>query len=257
MASHTGSTVFPKPIEEYGVLGYFGDNVVIAERANWRRQRKVTAPAFCSKVFERLWTDMADITREMVQEEKWDQRTNAFLQSGEARFTPHGEYMPVEGEIYFPNVVDITLRMALAAIAKTGFGIDFEWRTGESFTNTCKGFGDPFYSSALRALLKFTHTVLSFTLPWALRDYLLRFLIDSSHDSATAASTGDLSNTILAKICILALKILQGPNQTPRPTMRLQEALHLVAKESTLKLAMASLPSVSPYYYFVGNFPHI
>ena len=253
MASHTGSTVFPKPIEEYGVLGYFGDNVVIAERANWRRQRRVTAPAFCSKVFERLWNDMADITREMMHEEKWDKRTDSFLPSSEARFTAKGEYVPAEGEIYFPNVVDVTLRMALAAIARTGFGIDFEWRTGESFTSTCKGFGDSFFSSALRTLCSSAHAVLSLILPHALRDYFLHLMI--ARDPATSMSTGNRSDTISARLYTIALDILRGPPQIPQQAMRLQEALHLVAKESTLKLAMASLPSVSPLF-FPGNHSH-
>jgi len=247
MASHTGSTVFPKPIEEYGVLSYFGDNVVIAERANWRRQRRATAPAFCSKVFERLWIDMADITREMMHEEKWDKRTDGFLPSSNGRFTAKGEYIPAEGEIYFPNVVDVTLRMALAAIARTGFGIDFEWRTGESFTSTCKGFGDSFSSSALRTLCSFAHAVISFILPHALRDYLLHHII--ARDSATPVSTGNRFNTISTRLYAMALDILRGPPQAPQQTMRLQEALHLVAKESTLKLAMASLPSVSTYFF--------
>lgn len=247
MASHMGSTIFPKPIEEYGVLGYFGDNVVIAEGANWRRQRKVTAPAFSSKVFERLWTDMAEITREMISEEKWDQRTESFTLRPSPQFTPEGEYVPSEGEIYFPNVVDLTLRMALAAIARTGFGIDFEWRTGESFTNTCKNFGDSFYSTALRTIYTFAHATLKLIIPSSVHMYLLEFLPNSSHQTTTPS----FSNGIVAQLRSAAFAIVHGPIQTPQTPpdqMRLQEALHLVAKESTLKLAMASLPSVSLLY---------
>jgi cytochrome P450 len=61
-ASHQ---VFPKPIEGYIVLSSFGNNLVIVEHENWRRQRRVTAPAFPSKVFKRLWIDMHDIVEEM------------------------------------------------------------------------------------------------------------------------------------------------------------------------------------------------
>ena len=243
IASHAGSTVFPKPIEEYGVLGYFGDNVVIAEGSNWRRQRKVTAPAFSSKVFERLWTDMADITREMVNEEKWDQRTEGFVPPIAPSFDANGEYTPAEGEIYFPNVVDVTLRMALAAIARTGFGIDFEWRAGESFTNTCKSFGDSFYFTTFQAICRLGHATLNLILPHSVHMYLIRLLMADSRHATKASSLGSL---ILANLRSIALNIVQGPVQAPQEKMRLQEALHLVAKESTLKLAMASLPSVSP-----------
>lgn len=237
MASHVGSTVFPKPIEEYGVLGYFGDNVVIAEGANWRRQRKVTAPAFSSKVFERLWVDMADITREMIQQENWDRRTEDFVPPPSPQFTPEGEYIPAEGEIYFPNVVDITLRMALAAIARTGFGIDFEWRTGESFTNTCQSFGESFYSTTLRVIYTIAHVTLKLILPTSVHTLLLHSL---RRDPKPAQSS---ANGLVGRLHLLAVNIVHGPAQLPQEKMRLQEALHLVAKESTLKLAMASLPS--------------
>ena len=37
---------FPKPLEQYKVLSFFGSNIVITEDEEWKRQRKITAPAF-------------------------------------------------------------------------------------------------------------------------------------------------------------------------------------------------------------------
>jgi len=257
MASHTGSTVFPKPIEEYGVLSYFGDNVVIAERANWRRQRRVTAPAFCSKMFERLWTDMADITREMMRQENWEERTDGFVSSCNAQFTPQGGYIPAQGEIYFSNVVDVTLRMALAAIARTGFGTDFEWRSGESFTNTCENFGDSFYSWAFQPFLNLAHSAFHLILPPAIRNYLRLSMDDSFNDPATLSMTQNKSNSFSIKLRAMMLMVFRGSTERPRRVMRLQEALHLVAKESTLKLAMVSLPVVSHPFLFLRSSAHV
>jgi len=39
-------TRFPKPIEAYKVLSFFGSNIVITEGAEWKKHRKVAAPTF-------------------------------------------------------------------------------------------------------------------------------------------------------------------------------------------------------------------
>lgn len=143
ICSYASRQSFPKPIEEYTVLSYFGDNLVIAEHDNWRRQRRVTAPAFSSRMFARLWIDMRHIVEEMVQQDKWVERTEGYTPSTNRALATDESYAPAPGEVYFPHVVDITLRMALAAIARTGFGIDFRWRSDESFTQVCAEFGEP------------------------------------------------------------------------------------------------------------------
>ena len=37
---------FPKPVEDYELLDFFGKNVLTAEFAEWKRHRKIAAPAF-------------------------------------------------------------------------------------------------------------------------------------------------------------------------------------------------------------------
>ena len=39
-------TRFPKPIWQYGILTFFGGNIVVSEFDEWKRYRKVAAPAF-------------------------------------------------------------------------------------------------------------------------------------------------------------------------------------------------------------------
>ncbi|KAG8842675.1 hypothetical protein FRB91_003999 [Serendipita sp. 411] len=245
MASYAGSTIFPKPIEEYGVLGYFGDNVVIAERGNWRRQRKVSAPAFSSKMFERLWTDMASIVQDMFREENWEERTTNFVPSQGVRTDEAGEYVPKEGEIYFPHVVDLTLRLALAAIARTGFGINFEWRSDESFTKSCASFGQPFSSRARgfvnRLLWDGIHLVFT-------KNFLQTVLSPRNSESEQSPNRSKL-DAIRTNVRTKFHHWLVALEKSVRPQvereMKIQEALHLVAKESTFKLAVSSLPSVS------------
>jgi len=37
---------FPKPVQHYTVLSFFGRNIVASEWDEWKKYRKITAPAF-------------------------------------------------------------------------------------------------------------------------------------------------------------------------------------------------------------------
>ena len=37
---------FPKPVKSYRILNFFGNNIVTTEFGEWKRYRKIAAPAF-------------------------------------------------------------------------------------------------------------------------------------------------------------------------------------------------------------------
>ena len=37
---------FPKPLERYTIFKYFGGNILVTESDEWKRHRKIVAPAF-------------------------------------------------------------------------------------------------------------------------------------------------------------------------------------------------------------------
>ena len=37
---------FPKPVEGYELVSFFGKNIVTTEFSEWKRHRKIAAPAF-------------------------------------------------------------------------------------------------------------------------------------------------------------------------------------------------------------------
>jgi hypothetical protein len=253
--------VFPKPIEEYTVLSYFGDNLVIAERENWRRQRRVTAPAFSSKMFARLWIDMRNIVEEMFQQDKWVERTERYQPNiyapGNASLIE--EYVPAPGEIYFPHVVDITLRMALAAIARTGFGIDFSWRSDESFTQVCAEFGEPrrwnWWLSFLGRIYaeydsspipRYTKAVND----WVEESVFMQSLLEDLKNlwSITLLLPARVLWAIARWFMAEIYAVIRRPMRSDwKPKMmKIQEALHLVSKDSTLRLAMPSVSIPDP-----------
>jgi hypothetical protein len=250
MSSFALREVFPKPVEEYKVLSYLGSNLVICEGESWRRQRRIGAPAFSKGMFERLWLDMRDIVREMVEQEKWMERTSLEYQ----RSTPvtHGTYTLAQGEVLVPHVVDLTLRMALAAIARAGFGIDFQWEAEESFTRVCQTFGNPrrshWWLVLLRAVWASSDIILTSIQLYCGPLYILFAQVYSMVLSTWRSSPLEPIRWTCA-IFVYFITEIWGLFSRPIDAdfnprqIKVHEALHLVARDSTLRLA---IPAVSP-----------
>lgn len=37
---------FPKPVDQYVALAFFGHNIIVSEGEEWKKYRKISAPAF-------------------------------------------------------------------------------------------------------------------------------------------------------------------------------------------------------------------
>ncbi|KAK4700935.1 hypothetical protein P7C70_g5303, partial [Phenoliferia sp. Uapishka_3] len=98
---------FGKPIEDYGVLKFFGPNVVVTEGEEWRRHRRLTGPSFSERNNEMVWNDSCRIVDE------WFARLDARVDS-------HGNSLDVD-------TVQTTLRLALMIISAAGFGQRHSW----------------------------------------------------------------------------------------------------------------------------------
>jgi hypothetical protein len=251
MSSFASREIFPKPVEEYKVLSYLGNNLVICEGDAWRRQRRIGAPAFSKGMFEGLWLDMRDIVQEMVEEERWHERTSPDYFVNGKRGTTTADYVPKEGEVLVPHVVDLTLRMALAAIARAGFGMDFEWEPEESFTRTCQGFGKPqrwhWWLVLLDGMWKILDPNLS--VYGEMFGWVLLII-----PNAAFVITGYIWHSVPllpARIILSIFRYFLEEIGTifSRPTdadwkprkIKVHEALHLVAKDSTLRIALPSV----------------
>ncbi|KAF9530340.1 cytochrome P450 [Crepidotus variabilis] len=99
---------FPKPIEQYGVLGFFGGNIIVSEGNRWKKYRKISAPAFSDRNNKLVWEEAAQITEDMI-EEIWH----------------NGEIVHVN------NFLEVTLPIALFVIGVAGFGKRMSWEDEE------------------------------------------------------------------------------------------------------------------------------
>ncbi|KAG8694806.1 hypothetical protein FRC08_008248, partial [Ceratobasidium sp. 394] len=97
-------TTFTKPVKDYGTLDVFGPNLVVTEGDQWKRQRRICAPAFSDRNNSYVWSTTTSLVDEMM-----------------ATWTKHD---PTR----ISNICeDVTMPLALCVIAKAGFGQEIRW----------------------------------------------------------------------------------------------------------------------------------
>jgi len=95
---------FPKPMFRYRVLAAFGPNIVASEGEEWKKYRKITAPAFSERNNKLVWDETIRIMNDLF-DNVWGDRS----------------------EIVVDHCVDITLPIALFVIGVAGFGRRVTW----------------------------------------------------------------------------------------------------------------------------------
>ncbi|KAA1472086.1 cytochrome P450 [Dentipellis sp. KUC8613] len=95
---------FPKPVERYKVLTFFGRNIVASEHDEWKRYRKVSAPAFSERNNKLVWDETVKIMVDMF-DNVWKNQL----------------------EVTVDHCVEITLPIALFVIGVAGFGRRITW----------------------------------------------------------------------------------------------------------------------------------
>ncbi|KAF8494795.1 cytochrome P450 [Gautieria morchelliformis] len=95
---------FPKPVQQYTVLAFFGKNVIVTEHEEWKRHRKVTAPAFSERNNKLVWDEAVQATVGMFDSWSTD-----------------------KSEVVIDHGATITLQLALLVIGAAGFGQRLSW----------------------------------------------------------------------------------------------------------------------------------
>lgn len=95
---------FPKPTEEYKILSIFGNNIVTSESDDWKRYRKICAPAFNEKNFHLVWEETVKNSVALFQN-VWGQ----------------------QDKVEITNCMDFAMSLALFVLASAGFGRHVSW----------------------------------------------------------------------------------------------------------------------------------
>ncbi|KAG9091740.1 hypothetical protein FRC06_000395 [Ceratobasidium sp. 370] len=102
-------SAFKKFSPDYIVLTRFGGNLVAAEGADWKRQRRICAPAFSEKNNKLVWSTALGFTNDVI--DTWEK----------------GSVISV-----YDVCKDMTLPIALCVIAKAGYGQNVKWKDEEA-----------------------------------------------------------------------------------------------------------------------------
>ncbi|KAF8587183.1 cytochrome P450 [Ramaria rubella] len=95
---------FPKPVEDYKVLSFFGQNIVITEHDEWKKHRKICAPPFSERNNKLVWDETIRIVLDMF--DNWGVDNS---------------------EVVIDHIIDVTLPLALLIIGVAGFGRRVSW----------------------------------------------------------------------------------------------------------------------------------
>ncbi|KAG9081293.1 hypothetical protein FS749_007783 [Ceratobasidium sp. UAMH 11750] len=101
-------SIFKKFYPDYIALTRFGSNLVAAEGADWKRQRRICAPAFSEKNNKLVWSTALGFTNDMIN--TWEK----------------GSVISIHDACE-----DATLPIALCVIAKAGYGRNVKWNDEE------------------------------------------------------------------------------------------------------------------------------
>ncbi|KAI9063783.1 cytochrome P450 [Trametes sanguinea] len=95
---------FPKPLGPYKVLLAFGPNLVASEGDEWKRQRKLVAPAFSERNNRLVWDETIRIMHDLFDNVWGDNDT-----------------------VVIDNITDLTVPITLLVIGVAGFGRRITW----------------------------------------------------------------------------------------------------------------------------------
>ncbi|XP_006455974.1 hypothetical protein AGABI2DRAFT_121882 [Agaricus bisporus var. bisporus H97] len=96
---------FPKPVDYYDSLSFFGYNVVASEGEAWKKYRKICAPSFSERNNRLVW-DEAVMTMNDIFDNAWENKERVVVD----------------------NFLDITLPVTLSIISVAGFGHKMTWK---------------------------------------------------------------------------------------------------------------------------------
>ena len=99
---------FPKPLEMYGSLRIYGNNVVSTEGQVWRYHRKIASPPFSEKNNHLVWTETLEQCQAML---------NSWFD---------GSIAKTESKTIY-TLADDAMRLSLYVISRAGFGVHLQW----------------------------------------------------------------------------------------------------------------------------------
>jgi cytochrome P450 len=104
--------MFPKPLELYRILSIYGENVLITEGDEWKKHRKIVAPAFSEDTYVLDWAVSTTVTKNWLASLTTEPQEEAQLEDGSS-----GKYAVVS------DINKLCLHLTLSILTTTAFGV--------------------------------------------------------------------------------------------------------------------------------------
>ncbi|KAI0323885.1 cytochrome P450 [Cubamyces sp. BRFM 1775] len=121
----------------------WGPNLLAANGEEWKRFRRIVAPAFDQSMYASLWADTAAVFDEMVKSEGWTTKAT----------------------VEIPNTNPLTNKLALIVISTTGFGHPLPWSLKGSSASDEMSFGEALYMVTHNFILRLVLPRWAYLLP--------------------------------------------------------------------------------------------
>ncbi|ELU42400.1 cytochrome P450 [Rhizoctonia solani AG-1 IA] len=121
-----GATSYPrnnfgKKMEYYAMLKGFGNNILIVEGEEWKRQRRIVSPAFSDKNNHLVWEAAQGFVEQMM--DSWGSRQSTILHDVSEDLS-----LPVWCSPPLKNVLGLKMfQLSICVIAKAGLGQNVSW----------------------------------------------------------------------------------------------------------------------------------
>jgi len=178
--------LFPKPLHQYGPISLFGENIVASDGEEWKRYRKITAPAFSDRNNRLVWDESCHIMLGLFNDVWGDQQ-----------------------KIIVDDSVELTLQVSLSVICTAGFGRRISLKDDKTLTvpsGHYMTFEDAIYSVSSNAYIKMFFPTWALGFTRRLRrvrlafDELEKYMIEMIHTrntSETKEERYDLFSSLL------------------------------------------------------------
>ncbi|KAJ4475587.1 cytochrome P450 [Lentinula aciculospora] len=128
----TARARFPKPVKAYKVLSFFGDNIVASEGEDWKRYRKIAAPAFNDRNNKLIWDETIRIIIDLF-DNVWGSQESVVID----------------------HALSITLPIALFVLGAAAFGRRISWKDDEGIPpNHQMSFKDAIHEVSMNCFMK-------------------------------------------------------------------------------------------------------
>ncbi|KAI0940039.1 hypothetical protein AcV5_001254 [Taiwanofungus camphoratus] len=118
---------FPKWLYQYKILTFYGSNIVVTEDDEWKRQRKITAPAFSERNNRLVWDETVRIVMDLCND-VWRGQDEIVIDNIVDLTVPASHLRRRYVSVFWHFSRPAFFQMALFVIGVAGFGRRMSWK---------------------------------------------------------------------------------------------------------------------------------